>query len=59
MKKVKVTRDEKLTVIRHLIEVNEYKCALICCHTWQIGYSVYKKLVEEVGSDEAKKSLIE
>ena len=54
MADIRVPRSERLEMIKRLIEKNEVRCARLCCQSWNIAESVFKKFVRESNNESAK-----
>ena len=51
-----VSREQKIEMVGRLIQKNECLCAWLCCRSWKIAESVFRKKVEEFGSEAAKEA---
>lgn len=56
MKLPKVSREQKIEMVRRLIEKKESLCAALCCKSWKIGENVFLQLVREHGSELEKEA---
>ena len=53
--RINISREQKIEMIKRLIQKDEALCARLCCQSWQIGENVYLKLLREYGTEEQKK----
>lgn len=58
MKKLNISREAKIEMIKRLIQKDEALCARLCCQSWQIGENVFLKLLKEYGSEEQKRLIL-